>query len=59
MSFVDMLGFGSVRNKVAVIRIGLLIRGGFVPSNAYPSSGPCGGGGTAAPRATPGGQHKG
>jgi hypothetical protein len=31
---------------------------GLVPSNAYPPSGPCGGG-AAAPRATPGGRHKG
>jgi len=55
----------SVRRVSARFGIKLLYSGsvyrfveGLVPSNAYPLSGPCGGG-AAAPRATPGGRHKG
>lgn len=59
VTVIGMPGFGPVRNKIAVLRIGLPVRGGGFPSDAYPPSGPCGGGAAAAPRATPGGQHKG
>lgn len=51
----------SVRFGIKSLYLGSVHRSveGLVPSDAYPPSGPCGGGGAAAPRATPGGQHKG